>query len=292
VFQWQVDLDGYHWVREDETTILSPDLMHKDDQGHWPDCHLEPIRGDFRSYEPLKITGLFRTFADIPLTPAGMLAFANQYGNLGDHLAELAYPIEPPEFESEQEKKEWLVYMHHFVRWFDPINHWHGAIQKVRRCVKLWDNAQRGRAGERTVEEVLSTVNQQLTGDRFQTFFAKDRRKPSGYTMQMVPSNLLAALWLQLGQAITENKRLRSCSACGKWFELAPEHNRKSRYYCTEACRSRAYRDRKEKALRMKKRGKSAHEIADVLNSDVTTVEGWLKQPENSTARRQKGNKG
>src|ERR1017187_7259291 len=98
--------------------------MRKDDQGHWPDCHIEPIRGVFRRYEPLKMTGLFRTFADTPLTPAGMLAFANKYGHLGDHLAELAYPIDPPEFESEQDKQEWLVDMRRFVRLFDPIYHW------------------------------------------------------------------------------------------------------------------------------------------------------------------------
>jgi ferredoxin len=103
--------------------------------------------------------------------------------------------------------------------------------------------------------------------------FLKEMRRPAGYTMQIVPSNLLAALWIQLGQAVIENKRCRACAACGRWFEIAPPFIRKSRHHCGEACSSRAYRTRKVQALRMNERGESVKEIAEALDSTSATVE-------------------
>src|SRR5262249_8336946 len=140
-----------------------------------------------------------------------------------------------------------------------------------------WDRLQRGKADEREIEELLEVVNRELSGDRFSVAFAR-ARTPSGFTMHLVPVSLLAAFWLQFGQAISENKRLRRCAACNRWFEVAPPLNRTSRHYCGEACRSRAYRNRKEQAVRMAGLGKTPQEIAEVLASTVGTVEGWLSQ--------------
>src|SRR5262245_21200426 len=66
--------------------------------------------------------------------------------------------------------------------------------------------------------------------------------------MPLVPVTLAGAVWLQLAQAVVEQKAFRACLSCRRWFELVPELNRTSRHYCSEACRSRAYRARKDKA--------------------------------------------
>jgi hypothetical protein len=59
------------------------------------------------------------------------------------------------------------------------------------------------------------------------------------------PHSLIGVLWLQFAQAIDGHKTYRECLHCGKWFELSPELGiRKHRVYCSNACRTRAYRDR------------------------------------------------
>jgi hypothetical protein len=160
MFLWWVGQDGYQWVNEDETQVLSAASMRRDANGNWPDCHLEPVRHAFKSYDPSKITVLFRTFADILLNHAGMLAFANEYGHLGDHVAELGYPIDHPYFESKREDKEWWQETRQFVRLFDPISDWNRDLRAMRRCVKLWDGVQNGRADESAIEKILNTVNE------------------------------------------------------------------------------------------------------------------------------------
>ena len=47
--------------------------------------------------------------------------------------------------------------------------------------------------------------------------------------------------------AVAESKEYRGCETCGGFFELDPSINRTSRLYCDDACRVKAYRDRKLK---------------------------------------------
>jgi DNA-binding NarL/FixJ family response regulator len=61
-------------------------------------------------------------------------------------------------------------------------------------------------------------------------------------------------------------------------MELSPEIARTSRLFCSESCRARAYRERKEKAVQLAAEGKTPKEIAAELDSDVKTVKGWIKQ--------------
>src|SRR5262249_29215473 len=124
----------------------------------------------------------------------------------------------------------------------------------------------------------VQTLNQQLTGDRFRLQYGLDRRTPSGFTRRILPANLLAALWMQFGDAVNEDQHLRSCETCERWFEVSQKKYRKSRIYCSEACRSSAYRSRKDKAMRMAASGKSVKEIAKALNSTIATVKGWIAQ--------------
>jgi hypothetical protein len=55
-------------------------------------------------------------------------------------------------------------------------------------------------------------------------------------------TSLIGALWLQFVMAVAEGRSFRACEVCGKSFELRPEINRKSRYYCSDACRVKAFR--------------------------------------------------
>ena len=65
-------------------------------------------------------------------------------------------------------------------------------------------------------------------------------------SLHFVPSNLLAAMWLQCARVLVENPQFRSCDHCGKWFELSPESRRKHAKYCSDKCKVAAYRKRKQ----------------------------------------------
>jgi hypothetical protein len=106
-------------------------------------------------------------------------------------------------------------------------------------------------------------------------------------SLHFVPSNLLSGLWLQFAQAVTNGKDYARCLECQMWFEVTlhsegKTRGRKTRMYCSNACRMRAYLGRKENAARLKKRGKSIAEIARQLGSDTDTVNGWMKSSEKS----------
>jgi hypothetical protein len=56
------------------------------------------------------------------------------------------------------------------------------------------------------------------------------------------PSNLLAAMWLQFAQAVTEEFQLQVCEGCGKYFQVGPGGRRADAKTCSDACRQRKNR--------------------------------------------------
>jgi hypothetical protein len=261
-FVWQVAVDGYEWDGAEYERCLFP-------AGPWRT----------REYQPLKeFSGLFRTFAATPPTEEGILAFANQYGHLG------AWPNAPEEFpdgtdelDTEEELAEYLAACEKVIP-DEPFEAWVEEIRRVRACLERWDRVQRGEGGE---TDLLSVQNGVDLGIRFsaQARLLKDRRR-GGLTIQIMPENLLGAIWLQFAEAVSGNKKYRACATCGRWYELSPDKARADSVYCREACRSRAYRARKEKAVQLAGEGKTPKQIAADLGSDAKTVRGWLKRKE------------
>jgi hypothetical protein len=100
--------------------------------------------------------------------------------------------------------------------------------------------------------------------------------------LQIVPENLLAAMWLQFAQSIAANKGykdFRACKECGKWFELShKQEDRRTvrREFCSDPCKSRDYRRRKERAQSLKAEGKPVKVIAKELDTDVETIKKWV----------------
>jgi hypothetical protein len=56
------------------------------------------------------------------------------------------------------------------------------------------------------------------------------------------PNNLLAAMWLQFGQAVTEQFQLRVCEGCGEYFQVGPGGRRADAKTCGDTCRQRKNR--------------------------------------------------
>jgi hypothetical protein len=96
--------------------------------------------------------------------------------------------------------------------------------------------------------------------------------------LQFMPSNLLGAMWLQFAQAIAGNKQQRACKECGRWFEISSEDDGRTarKLFCSDPCKSRDYRGRKDKARQLKAEGKAVKEIAEEIDTEVATVKKWL----------------
>ena len=62
--------------------------------------------------------------------------------------------------------------------------------------------------------------------------------------MAILPASLLAAMWLQVLEYANGDREHAQCPACRRWFELAPESARRGKVYCSDGCKSRAYRER------------------------------------------------
>lgn len=242
-FVWRVATNGYRWNSEtaqDDDPKLAVN-------SEW----------SYREYQPLEeFSGLFRTFADTPLTRAGVLSFAQQYGLLGWwQRIDGADAIDCLDMES-------------FAFWCEQV-------QRMQRCVSTWDAAQKDMGTEQATEEMRATVTNNLIG-RVRVAFTRNR-SVGGFVLEILPINLIGGLWLQLAETIAGRKKHRACKACGRWFEISPQMYRKSRVYCSEACKSQGYRERKELALRLADEGKTVKEIAAELGSDAKTVKGWLR---------------
>jgi hypothetical protein len=94
--------------------------------------------------------------------------------------------------------------------------------------------------------------------------------------LRQVPQTLLGAMWLQFAAAIDGNKKYHQCRGCRKWFEVTPRGMRSTRFHCTNGCRIRAHRERRQRALRLHAEGASFPEIARELEADLATVKRWI----------------
>ena len=68
-----------------------------------------------------------------------------------------------------------------------------------------------------------------------------------GYHQRIIfkPSNLVAAMWIQFAQAVTEELQMRRCDFCEEYFQVGPGAARDDARFCKDVCRVRAWVKRK-----------------------------------------------
>ena len=94
--------------------------------------------------------------------------------------------------------------------------------------------------------------------------------------LRFVAPTMSSAVWLQFADAVQNDRKYSRCKECGKWFEVAPDAARTNRRFCSNGCRSKAYRERQDRARRMFAEKKRIEQIAEELDSDVATVRRWI----------------
>jgi hypothetical protein len=95
--------------------------------------------------------------------------------------------------------------------------------------------------------------------------------------LRIVPVNLLGAMWFQFAQAVDSHREYRTCKECGKWFEIGTKGYGKNinRVFCTDKCKSKDYRKRKDEAVRLRSAGKNVAAIAKELGTSVDKIKKW-----------------
>jgi hypothetical protein len=149
----------------------------------------------------------------------------------------------------------------------------------VRIIYRNWGSPSAPWEGIESLPEVANAFLRQeitkgLDHGRYRAQFARDPASDR-HLFQITPTNLLGALFLQLGQAIAGDREQRPCKECGKWFELVPQ-DKGRKEFCSDACKAKEYRERKKRALEMRAQGRTPKQIADEIKTGVETVRGWV----------------
>ena len=267
-FQWFVPQNGYEAVDAAKGRAIVA--------GTW----LDWITGmPARWYAPLREEpSLFKNFASLNPTENEFLAFANKYGWLGRGTAthgnvKSNESIDLWEFHHfklrravalwEMSRRGDFKGLKKFLEWY-PGNEngfpagWHyddqpygtGRIPDLPGIPYREDDV-----FTPAVVRLQSMVNEKLEENSCPGIVhSSEGGRPS---LQIIPKNLLGAMWLQLAAAMAGSKEYRACADCGKWFEIsrdgrAGRGGTMRKLYCNSACKLRDFRRKKAEKITAK----------------------------------------
>ncbi len=264
-FRWPIPEQGHRWVT----------ARAADDPNAQQQRFLAPSsKGLVQSRFPLRDEpALFRAFAEIQKDEKAIKDFADAHGLLGgDHLRPIAVSeagIEPRGETLEDWEAEIAAMREALAAW-DAVQCGDEASLKDR---VRWSDERvtfETESGARVLADasthdwapflmlprydylraarwlVQDIINEHIKGKVAPRLLWNEERGRS--QMAVVPTSLVSALWTQFALAVDAEKDFRRCSACGKWFDASRDVARKTRIYCSNACRVRAYRARKSEA--------------------------------------------
>ena len=237
-FRWRITEGGHKWIwdRQPGSACVEPMLTDGVPSGR---------KRQLTLYPPLKeCPNLFLTFADTSPTKKGILAFADEYGLLGDGVP-VGVRRKPVGGK--------------LVGTGEPFQRWQGEIRRMHQAIEVWKVALRKKRKDwqssTEVNALRRLITKTLKG-RVSPRLLWDARSRLG--LYVVPENLLGAMWLQLARAVNWQKKYERCEGpgCGKVIEISLDEsgNRADCQYCSGACRQKAYRQRKREGARGKSR--------------------------------------
>jgi hypothetical protein len=249
---------GYEWL---------PGLGDKDI--HLVPCD-EPGVGVYVKEPP---SGLFLTFAALKPSEKAVTAFADEHGDLFETFAGFGDFVERENHTvtvgtSLTDWKQAIGEMQELTQLWKWIKQ--RDITKLKKIIRRGDNGISYSIAGRIVALAHPEVAMDVPMRRF-GFAAKDVLLPAKYALQKEinrrlsgprtfcvpqlawtpdnhqriifrPSNLLAAMWLQFAQAVTEEFQLKQCEACGKYFQIGPGARRADAKTCDDKCRQQKKR--------------------------------------------------
>ncbi len=185
-----------------------------------------PITEWVRPLEGSRGSGLFRTFAN--LSDDDLPGFASRNSRLGI-----------PGVEGRLSNGR--------VVSGEPVFQWREERTTLAAAIERWDAFRE--SGDLSAARDLAGYFMVFPMNRpecaARVVMTPDRDRP--LALKIIAPTLLGALWLQFMLAVDGQKQYRACATCGQFFELDPAVARTNRRYCSDACKSRAYRARRDR---------------------------------------------
>lgn len=300
---WPVSKTGYFWVGGTAIDSAKPGISTE----RWLTNGLPPEAPStsFRIVEPFFMdTALFLNSSLFELSEESIKEFAQKYGMLGDPVEHRIRVQDPnnPDLDNQE------VLGESFEGWRREIKRLRHAVQL---CFSILNKDPRKKIGvgmflplssgdsEHSIDYELSKIeiadvdealhklkdlipNPLHVALSMQLFRTTEER---WLKMAFEPTSLLAGLWFQFADAVSEHKFFRQCKQCFRWFEIEPGIHRISRVFCSDSCKYKAYQGRQEAAVKLNSEGMSVEDIAKKLNSNPGTIEGWIKGETKSQSR-------
>jgi len=262
---WEVHPSGYSWVWAAVRDNPIPVALRDDDAEQQPPKTLRrvlipnsPANG--RPYEPLKeYPGLHRTLSAVKPSEAEIADFAARFGPLTRTHIDTTRFTDLKGLES---------------RPGDSLSEWQVEIENLRNLISLWETHRRKPTREVT-EEFRKVLNLRLEDIRLVVGPDLD--------VELEPRSLRSAIWFQFWREIRGQVDLLRCVECHEWFKYNRQSIKTERRFCSQACRSKAYRRRQEKARSLHRRGVPISQIAKRLRSKLPIVTDWITRGDGST---------
>ena len=271
-FEWRVQADGYRWISAIDygpgAERLSVAISDQDTPAGDPRrssrmlIPINPVGSAVRRYNPLENEpGLHRQLAHTELSERGILEFANQYGLLS----------------LDNQKVDVTDVMNVDGRLIVDANciaDWKAEIVALRDAIAEWDDT------KKNVSAKISDHVNALIKPRLELLKAVllPSSEGTGVRIGLRPTNLASAAWLQFARETEGSFEIAQCPECQRWFEYFPQQIKTPRIFCSQSCRSKAYRKRQIRALLMLKEGHPIDEVARMLGSEPRIVAAWLKR--------------
>lgn len=220
--------------------------------------------------EETRQTGLFLHFADHVHTSADVLAFADEYGDLGKPLTGGVLP---------KAKGEPALCVG------SAVSAWLRESAAMRRLLPLWFTDRKPEIAFHTTPEQIiaqwppskdvrkpsletvvrrdvdpntyerltanpsecarhylrAQLNAKLTAYPSNPRLLPEAKALGGVALFIVPSSLIASLWLQLSLAIDGNRQYQPCKHCKRWFQIGDGGRRTDSETCSSSCRAAAW---------------------------------------------------
>ena len=288
-FYWHVAEKGYRWINENKDEIDSASYLVQqspDDSvsTYYPLLDHTGLFQEFArlSLEPDAILAFANQYGNLLDSQSGPQDSAASFSDWKDEVLTLKQILELWQMVHTRDN----INLSNQVQWEDDCIIFKQIYNPMHRSFDAWlivSVSDPDIQSEQSSSSLYThlPINQR-TFDRFEK---NDLFKPTLYLMQhltnykiknrikpvlmmsdkgqklnlnMKPTSLMGAVWLQCVMALNEQKQYASCSTCHKWFELPKNVINKGKKYCADACKSKAYRQRSKKKKENKKEKKAA----------------------------------
>ena len=219
-----------------------------------------PRTGEKKRYDLMdrSNSGVFREFAVIDRNDRdAILAFARRYGLLG---LEVQYQHVP-------RRGRHPRHVAHGESYFA----WNLAICEMQEAIVRLEQPR-----DDASPDLLTLVNKHLTAVQWRMAQAPDR----AYRISFTPNSLLGAMWLQLALAMVEVKRFERCKYkhCPKFIEISTSltGRRTNSEFCSNACKTKDYRERIRLAVELWRDGRDLRSIAKETHTEPQTIKRWV----------------